>query len=244
MSDELFRRRRLNEQKITERLKANGMPSDDRSVSRARLGIVSTTLGCKPTWENYTCTVQDNEFSEAARRELSIEIKRTKAELQASIANSGELLVGKGKFGVFMDCEKEVVAPVENAELSSAERVKLNYEKRRQQQQQQVQENTILNRQMAKHLYQTTEQTELNVETCKDMQNCSEAGVENQANYLAAGHNRMYQSAEYQSILRRRKDIKLCKSSQGTISESAQRTVSDLLEFDKKPRAPDDDVID
>lgn len=246
MADELFRRRRLSEQKITERLKANNLPCDARTISKSRLGIVSTTLGLRPTWENYNCEVQDNEFSESARRSLHSEISRTKSELQTSIEQSGESLVSrqqnKGKFGVFMDSEPDQVAQPDNGELTSAERVRLNYEKRRRQQQQQQQENTITNRQIAKHLYQTTEQTELNSETYKDMQNCSEAGVENQANYLTAGHNRMHQSAEYQAILRRRKDIKLCKSSQGIISESAQRTVSDLIEFDRKPKLPEDDI--
>lgn len=235
MADELLRRRKQSDIAIAEQLKLKGMTASARDVSKTRLGIAGNNVGSRPQWINPTCALQTNEFSAESQQELTRKIRHEKAILRGEINTSGEQLVGKGKYGVFLTGEDtSEVEKVDTSTMTSEQQARMAHEKRRACQKQILEDNKVTNRYLANHIYNTTEQNTFSTETHREMQDCTTDGrIESQQDVLKKGHDKMYKSAEYQTVLKRRKDIKLCKDAEGSLSESAQRTVGDLLEFDK-----------
>lgn len=238
MADDLIRRRRAADQKIIEGMKKNGIPVNDRSLARIRMDITGSKMNIVPKTVMFERELKTNDLPRDTEIRRFNEIQHVRAELKQSIETSGEQQIsrkqGVGKYPIIMQVEDDPPPQEDYSNLSPEEYAKLSYDKRRERQKQNLENNKIFNRKIADHIYNTTSFTDLNAETHKDMQNCNDGVQINSSHeHLQRGHDRMYQTVDYQTIVKRRKDIKLCKSATGSLSESAQRTMNDLLEYDR-----------
>ncbi len=124
--------------------------------------------------------------------------------------------------------------------LSLKEHAQTSYQQYKLKQQQIEEDNKIVNRHVAHHIHNTTQETPINTETFKKMIDSTEhVRIDSQRDYLLQQHENMYQSSEYQDIIKRRKNISLCRGTDKQLSENETAVLSSIIESDKDPFVED-----
>lgn len=239
MAEELFARRRSKVEQITNHVKKHGMPSSDRDINKIRLNAASHAIGANPTWSNKTVSIKDNELSAESERALINDMTETKNKLKETIYSNN--LHRFNTRGIIVNLDSEPDAEQQStSNLSLKEHAQTSYQQYKLKQQQIEEDNKIVNRHVAHHIHNTTQETPINTETFKKMIDSTEhVRIDSQRDYLLQQHENMYQSSEYQDIIKRRKNISLCRGTDKQLSENETAVLSSIIESDKDPFVED-----
>jgi hypothetical protein len=236
MSEELLARRRVKVEQITNHVKKHGMPSSDRDINKIRLNAASHAIGVNPVWSNKTVSIKDNDLSAEAEKSLIQDMEKAKSDLKRTIHSNG--LHRFNTRGIIINSvdEEENVDPPNTSNLSLKEHVQTTYQRHKLKQQQIEEDNRIVNRHVAYHIHNTTPESQINNETFKKMIDSTDyVHITSQREYLLEKHEDMYRSQEYQDIIKRRKNISLCKGTDKQLSENETNVLSDIIEDNKDP---------
>jgi hypothetical protein len=240
MAEELFARRRSRVNQITEHVKKHNMPSSDRDVNRIRLNAVSHELGVNPAWSKMVA-MKDNELSVEAEKKLVDEMKKTKDDLKKTIQSNG--LHRFNTRGIIINSidEEKVDDQPNTSNLGLKEHAQTSYQQHKIKQQIIEEENKMVNRHVAHHIHNTTQENPIGTETFRKMIDSTEhVRIDSQKEYLLRQHESMYQSKEYQDVIKRRKNISLCKGVDKNLSENETVALSSIIELNKDPFVADD----
>lgn len=237
MADELLRRRKQINNDIEKRLKSEKRNYTDRDIEKIRLKYANDCIG--PTqWTRYTTAIETNDLTPAQQSTLKRDITSTKVELKKTIDESGNSKIarkpGQGKYPVILAAADDDDLP-KNMQIDKnmplAKQAQLNYQYRVMQQRQAAADNRLFNKYISHHIHGTTTESRLQEETFNEMCESSVDGrIESQQDYLREGHAKLHESNEYQQIIARRKNIVLCKDTEGSLNDAEQRKISDLID--------------
>jgi len=236
MSEELFARRRSKVEQITNHVKKHGMPSSDRDINKIRLNAASHAVGANPVWSNKTVSIKDNDLSAEAEKSLIQDMEKAKNDLKRTIhSNNLHRFNTRGIIINSVDEEENVDQP-KTSNLSLEEHVKTSYQQHKLKQQQIEEDNRMVNKHVAYHIHNTTPESQISTETFKKMIDSTDhIHIDSQREYLLKQHEGMYRTQEYQDIIRRRKNISLCKGTDKQLSESETNVLSSIIEDNKEP---------
>jgi len=233
MAEYLLAKRRQQEKQIKDIWDSKGVVYNDRMVNRGRLNLLSHELGIKPTWNTLSAKLKDNDLSKKDEKELLEDIANTKKELKDTMTKHN--LLRFDKTVVILESEQDRPPSPEVELRGTVQEVAMMRKKQNEEKQaRQSEDNKVTNRFIAHQIINTARETPVQNEVFKEMLNC-DAGriIESQKDYLEEGHKDMYRSDEYQKIVRRRKNIKLCKDSTKQLSESERKAAETMIELDK-----------
>lgn len=234
MSEELFARRRAKINQITEHMKKNDKVVTDAEINRIRLNAVSHAIGASPVWSNKTVSIKDNELSAEAEKSLLEEMNKAKNDLKTTMYSTGiHRFNTRGIIINDMQDEKEEQNTSDN--LSVSEHAKSSYQQYKLSKQQMEEDNKIVNRHVAYHIHNTTEENQIGNETFKKMIDSTEhIRIDSQKDYLLEQHEQMYKTKEYQDIVKRRKNISMCKGTDKSLSENETNILCSILDADQQ----------
>lgn len=231
MAELLFAQRKARTKQIRDHLISKGMDASDRKVNEIRLNATGHASGINPVWAPKSITLKDNDLSAEAEKELVDTLKKNDSELRRTMTVNGMMRFTSETD--FMRVDEPVVEKLTNTNVMQLARD--NYRRLQEQQQMEAEGNRKINRLVANHMFNIAKETPISKQTCDEMNNSDvDIKIGSQREYLQQGHGQMYQSSEYQEVLKRRKDIKLCEEDEGVLSESAKKTAENLLKFDSQ----------
>ncbi len=233
MAEYLLVKRRQQEKQIKDIWDSKGVKYNDKMINRGRLNLLSHELGIKPTWSTLSATLKDNDLSKKDEKELLEDISKTRKELKTTMEKNN--LLRFDKTVVVLESEHDRPPSPEVELRGTVQEVAMMRKKQNEEKQmRQSEDNKVTNRFIAHQIINTAKETPTCNEVFKEMLD-SDVGsiIESQRDYLEEGHKDMYRSDEYQKIIRRRKNIKLCKDSTKELSESERKAAETMIELDK-----------
>lgn len=240
MAEELFARRRSRVDQITNHVIKNGMPSSDRDINKIRLNAASHAVGVNPNWSNKTVSIKDNDLSAESERALKKEMDEAKNALRTTMYSNG-MHRFQTRGIIINPVDEDEPTQTNSSNLSLHEHAQTSYQQHKLKQQQIEEDNKMVNRHVAYHIHNTTQESPASNEAFKQMLESTEhTRIDSQKEYLIKQHEGMYQSSEYQDIIKRRKNISLCKGTNGQLTENETKALSSIIESEKDPFVPDD----
>lgn len=236
--DELILARRQKEKKLADYYESKGIKYDDRKINQTRLNAVNHVLGVSPVWnEGKRAIIRDNDLSSEEEKKHLNDIRISKIELKTTINSSG--LSRMNTRGEFMGVEEDEPAPVIPMRGTVQDIAMLHKKLNEQRQNKIIEDNKKINRLTAHQLFVHAPETPESIEVFKELRDSDVDSRIDVNEYLREGHERMYKSKLYNDIVKRRKDISLCKGATGSLTDTQKKLSEQLIVHDHGTSAYD-----